>query len=159
MRGLKRVLWFAGLRFVAAHPWQAWLSILGVALGVAVVVAINLARVSAARAFDLSTEAVVGRTTHRVVGGPEGVDEALYVALKLGGRAQGAAPVVQGYASVETHRGETLQILSIEPLVEGWGERRRAGALGGRAADIQGLARLMTRPATALLAARTAKRL
>jgi putative ABC transport system permease protein len=82
---------------------------------VAVAVAIDLARVSAARAFDLSTEAVVGRATHRVVGRPEGVDEALYVALKLGGRAQGAAPVVQGYASAETHRGETLQILGIEP--------------------------------------------
>jgi len=44
--------------------------ILGITLGVAVAIAIDLANVSASRAFDLSTEAVAGRTTHQIIGGP-----------------------------------------------------------------------------------------
>jgi putative ABC transport system permease protein len=41
--------------------------VLGVALGVAVVVSIDLANASARRAFTLSSEAVTGRATHQVV--------------------------------------------------------------------------------------------
>ena len=60
----------AGLRHLTRHAWQAGLSIVGIAVGVAVVVAIDLANESARRAFELSTEAVAGRATHEVVGGP-----------------------------------------------------------------------------------------
>jgi len=38
--------------------------IIGVALGVSVVIAIELANTSARRAFSLSTQSVVGRATH-----------------------------------------------------------------------------------------------
>ena len=54
------------------HPWQSLLMVLGITLGVAVVVAIDLANASASRAFDLSTEAVAGRATHQIDGGPAG---------------------------------------------------------------------------------------
>ena len=58
------------LRYLLRHPWQIGLSILGVALGVAVVVAIDLANSTRTRAFALSTETVTGRATHQIVGGP-----------------------------------------------------------------------------------------
>ena len=44
---------------------------LGIALGVAVVVAIDLANTSASRAFALSTETVVGKATHQMHGRPQ----------------------------------------------------------------------------------------
>ncbi|MGH8555656.1 MAG: hypothetical protein ACREUD_08865 [Gammaproteobacteria bacterium] len=47
---------------------------LGIALGVAVVVAIHATRTSADRAFTLSTQAVVGKATHRIIGNPSGID-------------------------------------------------------------------------------------
>ena len=53
-------------RTLMRNPWQSVLMILGIALGVAVVVAIDLANASASRAFDLSTDAVLGRTTHAI---------------------------------------------------------------------------------------------
>ena len=50
------------------HPWQLALALLGVSLGVAAVVAIDLAITSATRAFSLANEAVSGRATHQDCG-------------------------------------------------------------------------------------------
>ena len=63
------------------------------------VVAIDLANSSASRAFTLSTEAVTGRATHQIVGGADGLDEALYRDLITGGVVDRAAPIVEGYVS------------------------------------------------------------
>lgn len=76
------------------------LSVLGVALGVAVVVAIDLANTSAARAFELSAETVTGKATHQVVGAGEGLDESVYRTLRVDTGIERAAPVVEGYASL-----------------------------------------------------------
>ncbi|HUG33740.1 MAG TPA: hypothetical protein VMJ90_03140, partial [Anaerolineales bacterium] len=70
------------LRTLLRHPIQVALMILGIALGVAVMVSIDLANASAERAFDLSTSAVTGRATHSIVAGEAGVDESLYVHLR-----------------------------------------------------------------------------
>ena len=76
------------------HPWQSALSLLGIALGVAVVVSIDLSIDSARRAFVLSNEAVLGTSTHRLRGGPAGIDEAHYVRLRARMPTLEAAPVV-----------------------------------------------------------------
>ncbi|MGQ9816324.1 MAG: hypothetical protein ACUVR3_14550, partial [Candidatus Roseilinea sp.] len=71
------------LRYLLRRPLQSALCILGVALGVAVVVAIDLANGSASRAFTLSTETVTGRATHQVIGGPAGLDQDVYRRIKV----------------------------------------------------------------------------
>ncbi len=108
----------SSLRYLLRHPWQIGLCILGVALGVAVVVAIDLANVSASRAFALSTESVAGRASHQIRGGPTGLDEDLYRRLRseLGLRA--VAPVVEGYVVAPQLGARTLQLLGIDPLAE-----------------------------------------
>ncbi|MEZ4555232.1 MAG: hypothetical protein R2854_02045 [Caldilineaceae bacterium] len=55
------------------------------AIGVAMIVAIDLANGSAERAFNLGAETVAGRATHQIVGGPTGLDEAVYTRLRRGG--------------------------------------------------------------------------
>ena len=70
------------VRTLLRNPIQFAIMILGIALGVAVMVAIDLANASASRAFDLSASAVTGRATHSVVAGDQGVDESLYVRLR-----------------------------------------------------------------------------
>ena len=62
------ILLRASARHLARHPWQAALSVLGIALGVAVVVSIDLASESARRAFALAAEGVTGRATHQIGG-------------------------------------------------------------------------------------------
>jgi putative ABC transport system permease protein len=105
----------AGLRFLRRHPWQAWLTVLGVALGVGVVIAVDLANDSARRAFALSMESLTGRTTHQVVGPPDGFDESVYRTLRVDRGIRPSAPVVEGLVRV---RGATYHLLGVDPFAE-----------------------------------------
>jgi len=145
-----KLLLRSGRRYLLRHPWQTGLAILGVALGVAVVVAVDLANDSALRAFRLSMETLTGRATHQVYGPPGGLDERVYTRLRTEAGHVPAAPVVEGYGEA---RGRTLHLLGVEPLAE----RPFRGQLRGPGGD--SLETLMTQPGTALLAAPTATRL
>ncbi|MFH0340772.1 MAG: ABC transporter permease, partial [Chromatiales bacterium] len=112
------ILWRAGLRFLIRSPWQLGLAVLGIALGVAVVVAIDAARTSADRAFTLSTQAVVGKATHRIIGGPRGLEESLFTRLKISAAIRQAAPVLEDHVSLADYPGETMQLLGIDPFSE-----------------------------------------
>lgn len=147
------------LRYLLRHPWQIGLCVLGVALGVAVVVAIDLANASARQAFRLSTESVTGRATHQLVGGPSGLDEGLYRRLRLELGLRQAAPIVEGYVQSPALPGRTLQLLGVDPLAEA-PFRSYLAAAQAQAADTRGtldLTTLLVEPATALLAEETAR--
>ena len=49
------LLWRASRRHLVRHPWQIGLSVVGIALGVAVALAVGRATESARRAFELAT--------------------------------------------------------------------------------------------------------
>jgi putative ABC transport system permease protein len=154
--GQLRRLAFRQLR---THPWQLGLTILGIALGVAVAVSIDLANGSALRAFGLATEAVSGKATHQVVGGPSGVPEDVYRRLKLELGVRRAAPIVEADVALVGDRARTFHLLGIDPFVDGdfrpylaAGERQGARA---REAMLRAEA-LVGRSGTALIAATTA---
>ncbi len=168
------LLYRSSLRYLIRHPWQIGLAVLGVALGVAVVVAVDLANGSALLAFDLSTEAVTGRATHQVVAGPGGLPDDAYRRLVLAAEASGAgaavAPVVEDWgtagAGPDGKGGRTLHLLGIDPFAEA-PFRPYLSTLGGGAdgAGRRGsgaridLAGFLTRPGAALLAGQTAREL
>ncbi len=110
------VLWKVGLRYLLRHRWQSLLMVLGITLGVAVVVAIDLANASAQRAFELSTEAVAGSATHEITGGPQGLDDQVYTRLRRDGLAQAATPVISVYVSSPQLGGQPLQLLGVDPF-------------------------------------------
>jgi putative ABC transport system permease protein len=150
------------LRQLSAHPWQLGLAILGIALGVAVAVSIDLANASALRAFRLSTEAVGGRATHQVLGGPSGLPEELYRRLRLELGVRRAAPIVEGDVAVADHAGRTLHVLGIDPFVDGDFRPYLDGGGGRATRGRDALARaedLVGRAGTALIAAATAREL
>jgi putative ABC transport system permease protein len=111
---LVRIAWSQ----VARRPLQSGLLVLGVALGVAVVVAIDIANGSALAAFQLSTDAVAGRATHRVVGGPAGLDEAVYTRLRTQAGLRASAPVVEGLVTVAALAGQPMTLLGVDPFAE-----------------------------------------
>ena len=76
-------LFKTALRDQLRRPWLTLLMILSVALGVAVVVSVDLANASATRAFKLSTDAVVGKATHQILGSGGGIDEKVYRDLRV----------------------------------------------------------------------------
>jgi putative ABC transport system permease protein len=80
---LTRTLLLTGLRDLVRRPLHTGLMIAGVALGVAVVVAIDLANTSARRGFVRSTQAVTGRATHQVLGGPGGLPQDVFRRVRV----------------------------------------------------------------------------
>lgn len=111
------LLWLSSVRFLLRHPWHFALSILGVALGVAVVVSIDLSNSSAKTAFSLSTEAVTGKATHQIRGAAEDLDENTYRKIRLDAKVRKSAPVVEGYARIQGV-DRTFQVLGIDPIAE-----------------------------------------
>jgi putative ABC transport system permease protein len=92
--------------------------LLGIALGVAVVIAIDLANESSRRAFQLSSEALVGKATHQLQGGPSGIPEDLYRQIRVEDGIRTSAPVVEGIAIAIDLDQQPLQILGVDPLAE-----------------------------------------
>ncbi|AOU98431.1 hypothetical protein BI364_11105 [Acidihalobacter yilgarnensis] len=119
----------AGLRYWLRSPTQLALALLSIALGVAVVVAVQLANESALKGFRLSTEALSGAANYRLVGGPSGVPQQWYVHLRVAMGIERAAPRVEGTLRVH---GRTLQLVGIAPLAEATLAPRLAAALPGR---------------------------
>jgi putative ABC transport system permease protein len=118
---LSRTLLNVGWRYLLRHPWQTVLMVIGITLGVAVVVAIDLANASARQGFDLSTAAVAGRATHQVVGGPQGLDDDVYVALRragLGAQGIAAAPILGETVTSDQLGGQPLTLLGVDPFAE-----------------------------------------
>jgi putative ABC transport system permease protein len=107
------ILWAGSLRHLLRHPAQLALALVGLALGVATIAAVDIATASAARAFELSIDAVNGTATHEIVAGPAGIDERLYVALKQSSLPIDFAPVVEGYVGIGEH---TMQLVGIDPF-------------------------------------------
>ena len=114
IRSIIRLSW----RHAWRRPLQSFFLIAGVAIGVAMIVAIDLANGSAQRAFELGAESVAGRATHEIVGGPSGLDEQIYTELrtKLGYRL--SAPVVESYVAVRELDGQPMRLLGVDPLAE-----------------------------------------
>ncbi|WP_455211930.1 FtsX-like permease family protein [Kaarinaea lacus] len=148
-------LWKVTLRHYTRHPWQIMLSIVGIALGVAVVVSIDLANSSANKAFELSANAISGSASHEIIGGPDGVPEEIYTQLRVTEGLENVAPVVEGYGQLTNligNKQKTVQILGIDLLAE-------TGFRDHLENMTQNLdyARFITTPNTAVLLQSTAK--
>lgn len=115
LNGLALVGW----RYLTGHAWQTLLMILGIALGVAVIVAVDIANASAVRAFSLSTEAIAGKATHQITGGVNGLREEVYSDLKRKGMDVAMAPVVGAFVSSPQLGERPLQLFGVDPFVDG----------------------------------------
>ena len=115
---MTRSLLLTGLRDLVRRPLHTGLMILGVALGVAVVIAIDLANTSASRGFARSTEAVVGRATHQVLGGPSGLAQDVLRRIRVEGGLRTSTPVVEGFVSALDRDRQPLRVLGVDVLSE-----------------------------------------
>ncbi len=136
--------------YLIRHPGQLGLAVIGMAVGVAVIIAVDLANESARRSFDESLAAVTGETTHQIIGGPKGLDEELYIDLRLKG-VRSIAPVVAGFVTV---KGEMFQLLGVDIFAEaGFRDYRTTDKGLGAGYDA---IRLLTEPGGVLMVDRTA---
>lgn len=125
-------LCLAAWRYAKQHPWQTWLSFLGIALGVMMVVAVDLANGSARRAFAQSIDAVNGNITHQIVGGSAGVPDAVYTALRTELGMRRSAPALTAPVRIA---GQEFTLLGLDLISEASLDRRRPG-FGTNAGDL-----------------------
>jgi putative ABC transport system permease protein len=146
-------LWRATLRYLFRYPWLFALSVLGIALGVGVVVSVDLANTSARHAFTLSAESITGRATHHIIGGSRGIPESLYAKVRLDAAIRQSAPIVEGYASAPEADNRTFTLLGVDPFAE-FPFRPYLRDMGE--GDGEFLPLLLTRPRTVVLSEETA---
>ncbi len=115
---MKKTLLKSSLKYLLFHPWQIFLSILGIALGVAVVISIDLANQSARHAFKHSLETVAGKATHHIIGSPAGIPDSIYRNIRIDYKFRNSAPVIEGYIVVESDPVRTFTLLGVDPFAE-----------------------------------------
>lgn len=114
-----RPLWRLAWQRIRQRPLQYVLCIVGIALGVAMMVSIDLANGSAQRAFSLSTDAVTGRTTHRIVAvSPTGVEESVYSELRRSLNHIPASPVVEGFVVAAELGDQPYRLVGLDLFAE-----------------------------------------
>ena len=163
MPGPAPTLWAASLRHFLRQPTQLALALVALAAGVATIVAVNIATASSRRAFELSMRAVNGPATQIITGGPQGLDEALYVRLFTQAPSSSDpqpvyAPEVTGYITVA---GRVMQLVGVDPFanaaMDGPNADMTAGAVGGT--TLTELRHWFLEPGAVVLAAGAARQL
>jgi len=148
---VSRVVARASVAYLLRHGWQLALSITGIAIGVAVIVAVDIANSSARVAFTLSMDTIAGDVTHQIVGGPSGIDSELYRRLRVDEGIDSIAPVIEGPAIAA---GREVSVLGVDPFAE---ESLRDYT--GEAAEGDALVSLLTDAGAVAMSARTASQL
>jgi putative ABC transport system permease protein len=143
---VSRLLARAGRRFLLRHPGQLALATAGIALGVAVVVGVDLANDSARRGFELSAALVTGRATHQFVGVHGTLPDASYVRLRRDWGIDRAAPVIEAPVRLPAAPERAFTLLGVDPLAEAPLRDEVTPGTGGL-----DLARLLTTPGTVVL--------
>ena len=143
----------ASRRYLTRHPWQTWLSIIGIALGVAVVIAVDLANESARRGFRLSVEQVTGPATHQIEAASGAIPDAVYAQLRIAHHLERATPVIDAPIRIG---GRSMTLLGIDPIAAA---PMRAAVAGAASGDPAGLVRLLGTADTLALSASDAERL
>jgi putative ABC transport system permease protein len=92
------------------------LTVIGVALGVAVFLAIRLANVSILESFKTSLEAISGRATLQISAGEAGFDEMILPVIRQIEGIQQMSPVVQTTTLLAGSQGEVLLVLGVDVL-------------------------------------------
>lgn len=147
------ILWRAGWRHLVRHPWQNLLALVGIALGVGVVTAVDLANETATRSFRFAATALAGKATHTVTGATVDLDEKIYRLMRAELGVRPSAPVVEGHVAL-AKAGATLRLIGVDPFAES-----SLRTFSSRFTEKGILKKLLIVPGTVLLLPETARRL
>jgi putative ABC transport system permease protein len=111
------LLRFITLRHIREDKARTFLTLIGIALGVALFISVRLANESVLHAFRNTVDAVAGRTTLQITGDETGLDETLLAVIKNEPGVTAVAPVLQTLAAVEEGGPHGLSQIIDEPLL------------------------------------------
>ena len=147
-------LWRLTLRYLRQNWWQSIFMLIGIILGVAVVVSVDIANTSSTKAFELSKQTILGKATHQITGGTKGIPTELYVELRKKGLLEIAAPLIRTSVSSPQIGSIPLELLGIDPFVDHFFR----SYLGGEGEDVTHYTKFLTQPGTILISSDTAER-
>lgn len=136
-------------RFFTHHPWQLWLTLLSIALGTAVMVAVDLANTTARQSFRHSVTLLAGPMTHEISAREGDIPEQFYTRLRIDWQLRASSPQLVATVRVA---GLPYTLLGVDPFAMLF--QPRAGL------DIPAatLPRLLTEPNSALISSELAAR-
>ena len=97
---------------------------MAIALGVAVVLAVDLANASAAKSFSMAAKQISGQASHRIVTANGLLAERYYRQLRLAVSQNSLLvsvtllPIVTGYVEAKTQSGRLFRVLGSDPLAQ-----------------------------------------
>ena len=115
---MQRILFKSGIRYLLRHKLQFGLSVLGIAIGVAIITAIDIANFSTSKAFNISMNAISGKATHRIISSSGGIPDSLYRNFKTGKKINQIAPLVEEYAVLNDSVKRVFVLLGIDVFAE-----------------------------------------
>jgi putative ABC transport system permease protein len=111
---LSKISW----RHVARHRLRTALTFFGIALGVAVVVAIAVVNRSLTTSFQATIDQIAGKAVLQVANGESGIAESLYPIIRDTAGVRDAAAAVEGFLPVIGTPGERLYIYGVDLLTD-----------------------------------------
>jgi putative ABC transport system permease protein len=156
-RSSNRPLWRLAWRRFRMRSLQYVLCLLGVALGVAMMVSIDLANGSAQTAFELSTDAIAGRATHQIEAlAPAGIEESVYTTIRQQAGLATVAPIVDGYVLAPALGNQPMRLVGVDLFAES--PFRNYFTPQDQTVGEAGLQTFLTEPNTVVLGADVARR-
>lgn len=109
-----RLVRLFSLRHFQLEKWKTALTIVGIALGVAVFISIRISVNSALDAFKSTVDHVAGRTNLEIASRGDGLDENLFPLVRRVEGVLAATPIVQSVAQCSQPINEPLLVLGID---------------------------------------------
>ncbi len=100
------------------HKIQSVLLILGIALGVAVIVAIDIANINARKSFDNSIKSISSGITHSIYSTNSRLNEEIYFDLRKILGFKNIVPIIERTVFIDQFANEQLKIIGIDPFSE-----------------------------------------
>ncbi|HEX9879358.1 MAG TPA: FtsX-like permease family protein [Candidatus Binatia bacterium] len=113
-----RLLHSVSIAHLRRHRLRTWLTIAGIALGVAVITSIAIVNRTLNVSFQRTIDLVAGKAVLQVVNAESGIRESLYPVIRDTRGVEDAAPVVQGFLPVAGIPGERLFVYGVDLLTD-----------------------------------------
>src|SRR5574341_2070322 len=138
---MSRVLRLIGCRHLVERPARTAVTVLGIALGVAVSVAIRTANVDVLRSFQDAVQQVAGRATLQISGGELGLDEHVIADVRQHPFVVSAMPVIHQAARVAAGppEGQALVVIGLDLLEAASVKEFKLAGISGGDLDVEAL--------------------
>lgn len=100
-------------RFFTRHPWQLWLTLLSIALGTAVMIAVDLATHSAAQSFQQSVNTLSSPMTHEIKAVQGRIPDPFYQQLRVDWGYRLSMPEVELLLTI---KGVHYSLVGLDPF-------------------------------------------